>query len=273
MANLNPEQILDKFGTKRQPRTIIQTYRIRGTKNHSPRYPGSLDQVLYVLLFPKKLFKGPELYIYNYLPTYEEDPDPTTGVRTIKGLEMAEVPLMKYTDEFLEDRIGKDYDELLTEGEPVAMDALDALVREFAAKSLYFLDEKTEYEIVQSPWQTDYIPPEPAGEELKNVEKEEPQTADLQLTQAATTLELRIRGEYTLQMTGEETLKIIGPRGSLVQFPDGSLVDIGELTLVKQEDPSDPDIITIINPEEEINPELDPEYVEDAFTYDEGERE
>ena len=66
----------------------------------------------------------------------------------------------------------------------------------------------------------------------------------------------------------EAVLKVVGPNGNLVLFPDGTRRDIGELLVIKRENPYDPDILSIINDSYDIpaDEELDPEFTETEFT-------
>jgi hypothetical protein len=66
----------------------------------------------------------------------------------------------------------------------------------------------------------------------------------------------------------EAVLKVVGPNGNLVLFPDGTRRDIGELLVIKRENPYDPDILAIINESYDIpaDEELDPEFTETEFT-------
>jgi len=66
----------------------------------------------------------------------------------------------------------------------------------------------------------------------------------------------------------QAVLKVVGPNGNLVLFPDGTRRDIGDLTVVKKENPYDPEILKILNEEYPIDPseQLDEEFVEVEFT-------
>lgn len=70
----------------------------------------------------------------------------------------------------------------------------------------------------------------------------------------------------------EAVLKVVGPNGNLVLFPDGTRRDIGELTVIKRENPYDPAILAIINENYDIpaDEELDPEFIETEFTGEEA---
>ena len=70
----------------------------------------------------------------------------------------------------------------------------------------------------------------------------------------------------------EAILKVVGPNGNLVLFPDGTRRDIGELRVIKRENPYDPDILAIINESYDIpaDEELDPEFIETEFKGEEA---
>ena len=67
-------------------------------------------------------------------------------------------------------------------------------------------------------------------------------------------------------------LKVVGPNGNLVLFPDGTRRDIGEMTVIKKENPYDPEVLAIINENYDIpaDEELDPEFIETEFTGEEA---
>lgn len=278
---LTPEEYLDKYGTKRTPRHIIQTYRIRNTINHNPKFKGSLDHVIYVLLFPKKLFRDPELYIYCYYPSYNESKIVETEfdrVNDIEGFNLAEQPVIKLGYEALEEKYEfGDFEKGLIGSEPAALSIIKNEVLRII-KDYTLFGGKTDYKIIQSPWRPGEVPPEEIGKTQTVVDKIEDEDDPNKILQLTAGTEIppppkRARGQYTLQISGEDKLKVVGPAGNLVLFPDGTKIDIGELTLVKQEDPNDPQIITILNPENENFGDLAPEYLEESFVYDEGEFE
>jgi hypothetical protein len=75
MANLTPQDYFDLYGSKRPNSNIVQTYRIRKKTNNHPNYPGSLDHIVYLVLFEGKFLKKSELYAYTYLPEYFDLPE------------------------------------------------------------------------------------------------------------------------------------------------------------------------------------------------------
>jgi hypothetical protein len=70
----------------------------------------------------------------------------------------------------------------------------------------------------------------------------------------------------------QAVLKVVGPNGNLVLFPDGTRRDIGEMTVIKKENPYDPEVLAIINENYDIptDEELDPEFIETEFTGEEA---
>ena len=75
MKNYTPQDYFDLYGSKRPNSNIVQTYRIRKKTNNTPNYPGSLDLVVYLVLFEGKFLKKSELYAYTYLPEYYDIPE------------------------------------------------------------------------------------------------------------------------------------------------------------------------------------------------------
>jgi predicted DNA-binding transcriptional regulator AlpA len=59
------------------------------------------------------------------------------------------------------------------------------------------------------------------------------------------------------------------PDSKLVKKLDGTMIELGDLTLVKKEDPFDPEIIRLLTPYSEEREQLDPEYTEGTFSGEE----
>jgi predicted chitinase len=74
---------------------------------------------------------------------------------------------------------------------------------------------------------------------------------------------IKLQMDFNFDVRKEKTFIITsGNNGNLVTLPDGSTIDIGELTLVKNEDPFDPFIIRLLTPYSDEYLELDEEYTD-----------
>lgn len=78
---------------------------------------------------------------------------------------------------------------------------------------------------------------------------------------------IKLQMDFNFDVRKENTFIITsGNNGNLVTLPDGTIVDIGELTLVKKEDPNDPFIIRLLTPYSDEYLELDEEYDEQSYS-------
>lgn len=84
-----------------------------------------------------------------------------------------------------------------------------------------------------------------------------------------------IQSDFNFDVTKSKTFIISNPPpdSNLVTLNDGSKVNLGELTIVKQENPEDPEIIRLLTPYLQSNEkELDPEYIEEPYVGEEEEQ-
>lgn len=128
------------------------------------------------------------------------------------------------------------------------------------------------WSIIQDPWDptvfVDFIPgpPEEPIKPDENISKTTPAVETPPEPVVATPVVLppiKQQADFNFDVKKENTFIITsGNNGNLVALPDGSIVDLGELTVVKKEDPNDPEIIRLLTPYGE---ELDPEYTDENF--------
>lgn len=81
---------------------------------------------------------------------------------------------------------------------------------------------------------------------------------------------IRLQDDFKFDVTKDNTLSIIGMGSNndkFVTLPDGTKIDLGELTIVKQEDPYDPEILKILNPYlDDGSNDLSSEYIETPYS-------
>lgn len=132
---------------------------------------------------------------------------------------------------------------------------------EAAIKNFKYMDVVTDYEIIQYPWDPNDVPPEETSEQtLQVVNPESVFRSDGFLKT------VRARGEYSVKVSpNSDKIKLTGLDGRFFLFPDGSRRELGELTLIKKENPNDPNIIKILEEEYERQDELSDEYLEDEY--------
>ena len=132
---------------------------------------------------------------------------------------------------------------------------------EAVIKNFKYMDSPADYEIIQYPWDPNDVPPEETSEQTIQTKKEDPA-----IREPLAKNEVRARGEYSVKVgQNSDTIKLIGLDGKFFLFPDGTRRELGELTLVKKEDPNDPNIIKILEEEYERQDELSDEYLEDEY--------
>lgn len=79
-------------------------------------------------------------------------------------------------------------------------------------------------------------------------------------------LSIKLQSDFNFDVKKENTFIITsGNNGNLVSLPDGSIVDLGELTIIKKENPNDPEIIRLLTPYSDEILDLDSEYSDDNF--------
>ena len=143
---------------------------------------------------------------------------------------------------------------------------------EAAIKNFKYMDVVTDYEIIQYPWDPNDVPPESEPSELEDVTEFIPEIYNPYLIvedgseNTVGSYTVRARGEYSVKVDqNSDKIKLTGLDGKFFLFPDGTRRELGELTLVKKENPNDPNIIRMINEEYERQDELSDEYLEDEY--------
>ena len=131
------------------------------------------------------------------------------------------------------------------------------------------------WSIIQDPWDptvfVDFIPG-PPGEPIKsddNIVKTTPvpeTPPEPVVTLPVVLPPIKLQSDFNFDVKKENTFVITsGNNGNLVSLPDGTIVDLGELTVVKKEDPTNPEIIRLITPYIDEIVELDSEYTDENF--------
>ena len=131
------------------------------------------------------------------------------------------------------------------------------------------------WSIIQDPWDptvfVDFIPgpPEEPIKPDENISKTTPAVETPPEPVVATPVVLppiKLQSDFNFDVKKENTFIVTsGNNGNLVALPDGSIVDIGELTVVKKEDPTDPEIIRLLTPYSDEIVNLDSEYTDENF--------
>jgi hypothetical protein len=226
----------------------------------------------------------------------------STTIRQIERLVVAENLPINLTEVAI-DKMGRNFDDLLLnaiklrdleviEGDfytaedltPVPNESVIERDKSFGAadeivetilKNLKYMDSPADYEIIQSPWDPNDIPPETISEELDNFLPESELGKELwnggayySNLEPAVIIKnkVRARGEYAVKVEqNSDKIKLIGLDGKFFLFPDGTRRELGELTLINKENPNDPNIIRMINEEYERQDELSDEYLEDEY--------
>jgi predicted chitinase len=141
-------------------------------------------------------------------------------------------------------------------------------------------DYSGKWSIIQDPWDptapVDFTPNNPRDTSYDdNIKKTEPvpETPIEPVVAPPVVLPpIRLQSDFNFDVKKESTFIITsGNNGNLVSLPDGTIVDIGELTIVKKEDPNDVEIIRILTPYSEQILELDSEYTDEEFAGSEEE--
>ena len=131
------------------------------------------------------------------------------------------------------------------------------------------------WSIIQDPWDpsvfVDFIP-SIVGEPIKpddNIVTTTPPVINTPEPVAPTpivTPPIKLQSDFNFDVKKSNTFIITnGNNGNLVSLPDGTIVDIGELTIVRKEDPNDPEIIKILTPYSDQTLELDSEYTDETY--------
>jgi len=133
------------------------------------------------------------------------------------------------------------------------------------------------WSIIQDPWDptvfVDFIPG-PPGEPIKpddNIVKTTPPPEKIieptVVPPVVIPPPIKLQCDFNFSVKKENTFVITsGNNGNLVSLPDGTIVDLGELSVVKKEDPNDPEIIRILTPYSDELVELDSEYTDENFS-------
>lgn len=141
-------------------------------------------------------------------------------------------------------------------------------------------DYSGKWSIIQDPWDptapVDFTPNNPRDTSYDdNVKKTEPvpeTPAEPVVAPPVVLPPIRLQSDFNFDVKKESTFIITsGNNGNLVSLPDGTIVDIGELTIVKKEDPNDVEIIRILTPYSDQILELDSEYTDEEFAGSEEE--
>jgi predicted chitinase len=131
------------------------------------------------------------------------------------------------------------------------------------------------WSIIQDPWDptvfVDFIPgpPEEPIKPDENISKTTPAVETTPEPVVATPVVLppiKLQCDFNFSVKKENTFVITsGNNGNIVSLPDGTIVDLGELSVVKKEDPTNPEIIRLLTPYSDQIVELDSEYTDENF--------
>lgn len=219
--------------------------------------------------------------------------NPNYTIRNIERLVIAENLPINLTDIAI-DKMGRNFDNLLLKALKIKNSNLEVFEDEFytiedftfvpnesiierdklfgtadeiieeAIKNFKYMDSPADYEIIQYPWDPNDIPPEETSERTLQVGKQE-YSDGFSSDGLPQKLTIRARGEYSVKVNeSSDKIKLSGLDLNFL-FPDGTRRELGELTLVKKENPNDPYIINILNEEYERQNELSDEYLEDEY--------
>jgi hypothetical protein len=105
--------------------------------------------------------------------------------------------------------------------------------------------------ITQDPWDTNIIPPKstpPIIEPVKSTDIDPIQPTIVDVSSYPSKYQpTKLQDDFSFDVSKDKTFVITGGNnGNLVLLPDGTKVNLGELTIVKQEDPYDTEIIKIL---------------------------
>ena len=105
--------------------------------------------------------------------------------------------------------------------------------------------------VTQDPWDSNIIPPKSAPPiilPVKSTDIDPIQPTIVDVSSLPNKYQpTKLQDDFTFDVSKDKTFVISGGNnGNLVLLPDGTKVDLGELTIVKQEDPYDPEIIKIL---------------------------
>ena len=129
------------------------------------------------------------------------------------------------------------------------------------------------WSIIQDPWDpnvvADFIPNNPR-DTTHDVEKTTPPPEKTiepaVIPPVVIPPPIKLQCDFNFSVKKENTFVITsGNNGNLVSLPDGTIVDLGELSVIKKEDPNDPEIIRILTPYSDELLELDSEYTDENF--------
>ena len=138
-----------------------------------------------------------------------------------------------------------------------------------------YINERLKYNgpwvVTQDPWDSNSIPPKSAPPiilSVKSTDIDPIQPTIVDVSSLPSKYQpTKLQDDFTFDVTKDKTFVISGGNnGNLVLLPDGTKVDLGELTIVKQEDPYDPEIIKILIQELDNGfDDISSEYTESDF--------